>query len=172
MVLAFFNFMLDAAANVPRLNAEVIANSYPDVALNSNDADIYSLMINGGLSPLNGYMDKKNFISSMKHKQLQNGVVWPIPLSLPITPKVAKQAEKTGNISIRDKEGRLLGVLRVSDIFSMQSDKIEEKLNDGRTSKRRSQEILYAGGEIEAVQDVTYYTHLDKRGIRNVILNN
>ena len=110
-------------------------------------------------------MDKKNFVSSMSYRQLQNGVVWPIPLSLPITPKVAKLAEKSGNVSIRDKEGRLLGILRVSDIFSMQSSKVAKKLNDGSAPTKRNQEIIYAGGEIEAVQDVTYYTHLDKRCI-------
>ena len=76
------------------------------------------LLMNGGFSPLNGFMDQVNYESVLTSMRLTDGSLWPIPITLDITEEFANKIKGVDKITLRDKEGFALAILSVSDIWS------------------------------------------------------
>src|SRR5688572_13750163 len=62
------------------------------------------LLLNGGFSPLTGFLESSDHGSVCESMRLANGVLWPIPITLAITEEVARGAETTRTIALRDEE--------------------------------------------------------------------
>jgi sulfate adenylyltransferase len=76
-------------------------------------ADLRALAT-GAYSPLTGFMGAKQHQSVVESMRLPDGLLWPIPvcLGLPDGIRVAG-----GRLALRDREGRLLGMLEVEEVF-------------------------------------------------------
>ena len=76
-------------------------------------ADLRALAT-GAYSPLTGFMGAKQHQSVLESMRLPEGLLWPIPvcLGLPDGIRVAG-----GRLALRDREGRLLGMLEVEEVF-------------------------------------------------------
>jgi len=53
-------------------------------------------------TPLEGFLDKENFLSVLDNMRLTNGLVWSIPIIFDIDQKEAKAIAKEDKISIED----------------------------------------------------------------------
>ncbi|MBY0086602.1 sulfate adenylyltransferase [Brevibacillus brevis] len=77
----------------------------------------------GGYSPLEGFLNRADYISVVEQMRLADGTVWSIPITLPVSTTVA------GALQIGDKvrlshQGSVYGILAITDIYS--SDKERE----------------------------------------------
>lgn len=81
------------------------------------------LFLCGGFSPLVGFMTEKEYKNVLSSLRLPNGTVWPIPLPLDVPEEFAKETSEGEKIALYDKEGLLLAILTVSDIFELQKEK-------------------------------------------------
>ena len=61
---------------------------YPSINLTSRQLFDLELILNGGFSPLNGFMTKDEYESVLDNAVLPNGLTWPIPVCLDISEKV------------------------------------------------------------------------------------
>jgi sulfate adenylyltransferase len=131
----------------------------------------------GAYSPIEGFMEQKDYESVVKTMRLADGTVWSIPITLPISEEAAQ------NIKIGD-EARLVfdhetyGVINVSDIY--RPDKTFEAENVYRTAedahpgvkKLYSRGTVYIGGKItlikRIVRDKFQEFHLDPAETRKV----
>src|SRR5882672_1202655 len=56
----------------------------PRIALNQRQISDLELLLNGGFSPLTGFMDEETYLSVISDMRLPNGTVWPIPIVLDV----------------------------------------------------------------------------------------
>lgn len=111
----------------------------------------------GAYSPLEGFMGKDNYDSVVKRMRLANGVVWSIPITLPVS-KDAAQTISIGDHARLVHENQTYGVITVSDIF--EPDKLVEAENVYKTSEAAHPGVkkmfgrgdVYIGGKIKLVR--------------------
>jgi len=82
------------------------------------------LLLNGGFSPLTGFMTRDDYAGVLRNMRLANGILWPIPVTLDVTPTFADTLELGNKIVLRDPEGVAIAILQVSDIWT--PNKIDE----------------------------------------------
>jgi sulfate adenylyltransferase len=83
------------------------------------------MLANGAFSPLQGFMNKKDYDSVLKSMRLTDNTVWPIPITLPVHEDIAEKltlGEKV--VLVGEQDGVAYALLSVEEIFYY--DKQEE----------------------------------------------
>src|SRR2546429_2008160 len=75
------------------------------------------LLLCGGFSPLRGFMSRVDYESVCSSMRIGDGTLWPIPIVLDVTEKVARQLHQGSSIALRDAEGVMRAVLHVEDVW-------------------------------------------------------
>jgi len=147
------------------------------------------MLINGGLSPLTGYMDKNTYDSVIQNGRLPDNLLWPIPIVLDIDASVAEKLNPGDKVALRDTEGFMPAVLTVSEIW--QADKkLEAESIYGTTSELHpgvdyllnQSHSHYVGGQLVGIEPPSHFDFenlwstpaelrelFKKRGWRNVL---
>lgn len=81
------------------------------------------MIANGGFSPIKGFMDKKTVESVLNYMQLLDGTLWSIPIVLPVSEAEAEDITEGEEVSLFDKNDRLIARLKVSEKFVLDKDK-------------------------------------------------
>lgn len=128
------------------------------------------LLINGGFSPLNGFMDKKDYESVCSSMRLTDGTLWPIPIILDVTEDFVKKIESGDKLALRDPEGVLIASLDVEDIWKPDRNAEVESVYGTSNKEHPGVSFLleqtnpwYIGGHIEAVHFPDYHDFLSMR---------
>ena len=108
------------------------ANRYLSWQLTDRQICDLELLLNGGFSPLTGFMGIRDYESVLKDMRLLNGSLWPIPIILDVTESFADTIKDEEKITLREKEGFTLAVLYVSDLWKPDLEK-EAKFVYGTT---------------------------------------
>ncbi len=106
--------------NLIALNSRLVELKVESVHLRSwplTDRQIadLELLLNGGFSPLTGYLNQSDYKNVLRNMRLTNGLLWPIPITLDVSEDFANQLSPDEKIVLRDKEGVALAVLTVKD---------------------------------------------------------
>ncbi|HUL82427.1 MAG TPA: sulfate adenylyltransferase, partial [Gammaproteobacteria bacterium] len=122
------------------------------------------MLMNGAFSPLEGFLDEKDYRSVVSKMRLASGVIWPMPITLDVTPAFADKLKVGASIALRDPEGVLVATMEVSSIY--RPDKAQEAQGVfGTTDEthpgvsyllRRANEV-YLGGRIRGVEAPSHY---------------
>jgi sulfate adenylyltransferase len=75
------------------------------------------LLLNGGFSPLSGFMGKADHDSVCARMRLADGTLWPLPVLLDVTPQAAEKLRVGGMLALRDPEGVMLAALHVKEMW-------------------------------------------------------
>jgi sulfate adenylyltransferase len=75
------------------------------------------LLLNGGFTPLEGFMDRQTYDSVLEQTRLPSGVLWPIPIVLDIGAELADKLTPGQPLALRDPEGFMPAVLTVSELW-------------------------------------------------------
>src|SRR3990172_11175013 len=75
------------------------------------------LLLNGGFSPLTGFMGKADFDGVVANMRLADGTLWPIPITLDVPESLAREVRDGSMLALRDAEGVMLAALRVDEVF-------------------------------------------------------
>lgn len=122
------------------------------------------LLLNGGYSPLKGFMTQEDYDSVLDELRLKNGIVWPMPITLDCSEEMAKSIEIDDKVALRDEEGFMLAVLNVSDVWKV--DKRREAIKVFGTDNGEHPGVYflyhdiqsyYVGGELEGIQSPIHY---------------
>jgi sulfate adenylyltransferase len=128
------------------------------------------LLINGGFSPLEGFLTETDYQSVLKQCRLANGLIWPMPITLDVSHEFANKVALGDEIALRDPEGVLIAIMQISDKY--QPDKIQEAMavfgtddisHPGVNYLLKSAGPIYLGGKILGVSLPTHYDFLHLR---------
>jgi sulfate adenylyltransferase len=76
------------------------------------------LLLNGGFSPLTGFMTRADYEPVCRDMRLASGVLWPMPITLDVPEAFAATLAPGATVALRDAEGVMLAALHVEDVWS------------------------------------------------------
>ena len=86
--------------NETNLELKVQANNYPSWQLTNRQICDLELILNGGFDPLNGFLSKNDYDSVLKEMRLNNGILWPLPITLDVDDEFAKTNYNASKIAL------------------------------------------------------------------------
>ncbi len=122
----------------------------------------------GALSPLEGFMGEKDYLSVIESMRLSSGLPWTIPITLATTKEEATKYAYEKPIALMDK-GTPLALLLLEEKFLAKRDleaekvyKTKEDAHPGVAAIKQEGNVCLAG-KIEMLNRVTYSDFLDYR---------
>jgi sulfate adenylyltransferase len=73
------------------------------------------LLLNGGFSPLDGFLGRADYERVVNDMRLADGTFWPMPITLDVSQAFADRIERGSRIALRDPEGVVIAVMDVTD---------------------------------------------------------
>lgn len=128
------------------------------------------LIVNGGFSPLRGFLDRADYDRVCSEMRLADGVLWPMPITLDVTEDFAAGLESGSRVALRDEEGVMLAVLTVGDVWT--PDRAAEAQAVFGTSDPQHPGVdyvlnrsnpVYVGGSVEGLQSPSHYDYRELR---------
>ena len=98
--------------------------NYPSWVLTDRQICDLEMILNGGFSPLGGFLGKDDYESVINDLRLNDGRLWPIPIMLDVTSEFAQSISIGNKITLKDKEGFSLAIMEITDIW--EPDRIKE----------------------------------------------
>ena len=131
------------------------AQNLKRIALNAVNISDLELLATGVLSPLTGFMGKRDYDSVVETMRLANGLVWSIPIALPVSREVADTLRVGQEIALTEADGRLLAVMTLTEKFEYA--KAREALNVYRTTDEKHPGVarVYKQGDIYLAGDIS-----------------
>lgn len=146
------------------------ASKYKDWDLKPRQICDVEMLLNGGFSPLTGFLNKSDYESVCKNMRLDDQTLWPIPITLDVDEKFAKSLKRGEKIALRDQEGVILAVLDVGDVWKPNKQKEAELVFGADDQAHPAVEYLhnqageyYIGGELAGLELPTYYDFNEHR---------
>jgi sulfate adenylyltransferase len=93
------------------------AAEYPTWNLTQRQLCDLKLLLNGGFSPLSGFLGEEDYEQVLGRMRLADGTLWPIPVTLDVSPKFAEALRPGQRIGLRDPEGFLIAAMTVESIW-------------------------------------------------------
>ncbi len=141
-----------------------LATGYASWDLTPRQVCDLDLLMNGAFSPLEGFLGEADYNAVCQDMRLDNGVLWPIPVTLDVSQAFADSIKAGDRIALRDPEGVLLATMDVSDLWT--PDKAREaqlvfgtrdELHPAVNYLNNIAHPVYLGGKIRGVEPPTYY---------------
>lgn len=161
------------ARDAPRHDElEAEAEKLPAVVLTERQLCDLELIMNGGFSPLEGFMNEKDYNGVVDNVRLADGALFSMPICLDVSPQIVERLKiKAGSrITLRDfRDDRNLAILTVDDVYKPDKKKEAEEVFGGDPEHpaikflMHSTKDLYIGGKIEAVNKLNHYDYVALR---------
>ena len=122
------------------------------------------LLLNGGFSPLRGFMQQADYQTCLQTMRLANGLLWPMPITLDVSTQFASGLMVGDRIALRDPEGLLVACLTVEELWT--PDKAQEAALVFGTTDRHHPGVahllersgtVYVGGEVTGIEPPPHY---------------
>ncbi len=105
--------------NISHISAEIELD-----AIGLADLELISI---GAYSPLTGFLGKKDYLSVMENMRLLNGIIWSIPITLPISEQRVNQL-KIGEKVKLSYNNEVYGIIELQEIYKPDKHKEAEKI--------------------------------------------
>lgn len=167
---------------------ELIARStkLPSVQISARSLCDLELLATGAFSPLDRFMGKDDYERVLTEMRLKNGMLFPIPVTLPLDESAMPQWGEA--ITLSDARNNTLAVMQIEEVFHYDPLR-EARLVLGTTDPKHplvSEMVrwgkVYVSGEIKVINLPEYYdftdlrrtpsevrTRLDRMGNKNVV---
>ncbi|KAB2952752.1 sulfate adenylyltransferase [Heliorestis acidaminivorans] len=127
------------------------------------------LLINGGYSPLRGFMNQEDYEEVLHSMRLKNGSIWPLPITLPVDEAIAKDLTLGSKIKLT-YQGEVYGILLLEEKFL--PNKEEEALQAYKTTDREHPGVkrLFERGDVYLAGDVIGIKQYEREKFGNFYL--
>jgi len=148
-------------------NAEQAKESAKDIAswdLTHRQICDIELLLNGGFSPLEGFMSEKDYDSVVENMRLADGTLWPMPITLDVSEAFAADIKAGDEVALRDEEGVIIAILEVSDNWKPNKAVEAEKVFGADDLAHPAVDFLhnqagdvYLGGKLKGLSVPSHY---------------
>lgn len=159
---ALCDLVVGDGAEHDALKAE--ADTLPSVTLTRRQLCDLELLMNGGFSPLRGFMNRSAYESVLDDMRLPDGRLWPMPITLDVPAAVADKLEPGGKIGLRNAEGFVLATLAVDDVWRADKAREAERVYGTRSEHHPGVRYLHeqthdrcVGGTVTGLQLPAHY---------------
>ena len=128
------------------------------------------LLLNGGFSPLKGFMNKKDYDNVLQNMRLSDGSLWPIPIVLDVDESFVQLIKKHEKIALRDCEGVALAVLKIEDVWQANKKQEAQAVYGTTDEAHPAVKFLlhktgdyYIGGSVQGLHLPTHYDYQKER---------
>ena len=139
---------------------------FPSVSLNDRQLCDLELLLNGGFSPLTGFLGQEDYESVLARLRLADDSLWPLPVTLDVSEQFAQSIDAGARVILRDKEGFPLAVLTVTDIWrpdleaeARQLFGTTDLLHPGAFYLLDSSHPVYLGGTLQGITPPKHYDY-------------
>ncbi|MCA9335180.1 bifunctional sulfate adenylyltransferase/adenylylsulfate kinase [Candidatus Saccharibacteria bacterium] len=122
------------------------------------------LLVNGGFSPLEGFLNQADYDAVCKNMRLADGTLWPVPITLDVSEEFAKSLKIGEKVALRDQEGVILAILTVGDVWKPNKSTEAEQVYGKDDKAHPAVDYLHAiagdyymGGKLEGLELPSYY---------------
>jgi sulfate adenylyltransferase len=143
------------------------ATRYPSLQISDRSLHDLELLAVGGYSPLDRFMGKADYQRVLTEMRLENGLLFPIPITLTINKEDLPTREEW--IALRDSHNNLIAIMRIEEVFTWDPVR-EARLVLGTTDARHPlvSEMdrwgdLCISGELKVINMPVYYDFVDLR---------
>ena len=148
---------------------ELKACGLEQITINSREISDLEMIATGGLSPLEGFMNKQDYASVVDLMRLKNGLPWTIPITLSVARKDADRFKEGSDVALINEQETLLGILHLEEKFGF--DKEHEAQQVLRTTDEKHPGVqylksigdVYLGGRISLINRPAHAEFLNYR---------
>ena len=135
------------------------AEGFTKITLGPRALSDLEMISTGVFSPLTGFMVSEDYESVVETMRLKNGLVWSLPITLPVSEKEADDIRVGEEISLSDASGRILATMIVEDRYSYDKEHEASEVfgttnadHPGVAAVYRQKDVLL-GGEVTLLVD-------------------
>lgn len=162
---------LDEAA---KISAKADAGSLVSWTLTQRQICDIELLLNGGFSPLKGFMIQADYDNVVETMRLTDGTLFPIPITLDVDTEFASQAQVGSRIALRDQEGVLIAILTVESNWAPDKSNEAKQVFGADDQAHPAVHYLhniagshYLGGKLEGIEAPIHYDFRAQRHTPN-----
>jgi sulfate adenylyltransferase len=128
------------------------------------------LLLNGGFSPLEGFLGQADYDAVCSSMRLADGTVWSIPVVLDVPEETAAGLREGTSLALRDPEGVMVAALHVTELYRPDREQ-EAKAVYGTTNVEhpgvahllQRTHPVYVAGRLEGIQLPVHYDFRQRR---------
>ncbi len=124
------------------------AASLKRITLNPVAISDLELIAVGAFSPLTGFLGKADYESVVEHMRLSNGIVWTIPITLPVTEEEADRLREGEEVALVEPSGRILGILELAERYRYDKEREAQMVYRTTDLKHPGVARLFAQGDV------------------------
>jgi len=127
------------------------------------------MLASGALSPLTGFMGKKDYQTVLKSMHLANGLPWTIPIVLPVPADQAARIKTGRPVGLRAETGEMLAILDVREKYAYDKTAYAKSVYRTDSIEHPAVKILMdqggilLGGRVRVIRRYPYASFLDYR---------
>jgi len=132
------------------------------------------LLMNGGFSPLKGFLSEADYTGVVETMRLADGTLWPMPVTLDVSEAFAARVELGQDIALRDQEGVILATMTVTDRWTPDKAReaaqvfgADDTAHPAVNYLHHSAGPVYLGGPITGIQPPVHYDFRGRRDTPN-----
>jgi sulfate adenylyltransferase len=148
--------------SIERLKAE--ARETRAVVLSPRQISDLDLLLNGGFSPLRGFLGRADYESVLDTLRLESGLLWPVPVTLDVPDATAEGLTAGDRLALQDPEGFTHALLTVGDVWRpdkrREAEAVYGTTSDAHPGVRYLYEQVhdtYLGGTVEGIEPPAHY---------------
>ena len=122
------------------------------------------LLLNGGFSPLEGFMGEADYNSVVEKMRLADGTLWPMPITLDVSEAFAAEIKTGDEVALRDEEGVIIAILEVSDSWkpnkALEAEKVfgaDDDAHPAVSYLHNQAGDVYLGGKLKGLSHPSHY---------------
>jgi sulfate adenylyltransferase len=163
--------LVDLVVDQPRADAlRSRSADWPSWDLTPRQLCDLELLLDGGFSPLRGFMGRADYESVRDRMRLADGTLWPVPVTLDVPGELAERLEPGSTLALRDAEGVMLAALNVTETWQPDlAAEAETVFGTTDPAHPAVDQLLnrthpwYVGGNLEGLQLPVHYDYRDLR---------
>ena len=134
------------------------AEYLPQIQLNAWSLSDLELIGIGAFSPLQGFMNERDYLSVLNSMRLEDGTVWSLPITLPLSAKEQACIRVGTEAALIGEDKHIYGIIQVDSLYdidpvfeAIQVFKTRDEAHPG-VARLMAKSYTYAGGTIQLLR--------------------